>query len=151
MPVHVLPCGTRPCQPVVSRPRHARGLSWLSVTGLLDLINPQHLIQTFGTIGLFAIIFAESGLLLGLIFPRLSLLFTAGLLAAGDRFGLRIWVIAPTVFVAAVLGAEAGYWIGHRFGPGLFRRPDSRIFKHEYVERSEHFFEHHGSKAIVLA
>src|SRR6478735_5360705 len=101
----------------------------------MDLFDPKSLIETFGTIGLILIIFAESGLLLGLIFPGDSLLFTAGLLAASDKFGLNVWFIAGGAFVAAVLGGEIGYWIGKKFGPTLFRRPDSRLFKQEYVEQ----------------
>lgn len=114
-------------------------------------MSPENLIETFGTIGLFIIIFAESGLLLGLIFPGDSLLFTAGLLASQNEFGLNIGVVAVGCFIAAVAGSQVGYWFGHRFGPTLFRRPDSRIFKQEYVERSRQFFDRHGSKTIVLA
>jgi membrane-associated protein len=113
-------------------------------------LDPHHLLQTFGTLGLLAIIFAESGLLLGLVFPGDSLLFTAGLLAASHRFGLNIWVIVIGCFLAALLGAVVGYTIGARLGPSLFRRPDSRFFKHEYVEQSRVFFEHHGPKAVVI-
>src|SRR6266508_644533 len=114
-------------------------------------MSPERLIETFGTIGLLVIIFAESGLLLGLIFPGDSLLFTAGLLASQNKFGLNIGVVAIGCFVAAVAGTQVGYWLGRRFGPKLFRRPDSRIFKQEYVERSRQFFDRHGSKTIVLA
>jgi membrane-associated protein len=123
----------------------------MQILAALNFLDPKHLLETFGTIGLFAIIFAESGLLLGLIFPGDSLLFTAGLLAAKDSLGLHIWAIAPAAFLGAFIGGEIGYWIGRRFGPALFRRPDSRIFKQEYVERSHDFFEHHGSRAIVLS
>src|SRR6478672_904029 len=114
-------------------------------------LDPQELIRTLGTIGLIAIIFAESGLLLGIIFPGDSLLFTAGLFAATGKFGLNIAAVAGGAFVAAVLGAQVGYWIGKKYGPRLFQRPDSRIFKAEYVDRSKVFFEKHGAKAIVLA
>lgn len=119
--------------------------------GISDAIDPQELIRTLGTIGLILIIFAESGLLLGIIFPGDSLLFTAGLFAATGKFGLNIWAVAGGAFVAAVLGAQVGYWIGRRYGPRLFQRPDSRFFKEEYVERSRVFFDKHGAKAIVLA
>ena len=119
--------------------------------GISDAIDPQELIRTLGTIGLILIIFAESGLLLGIIFPGDSLLFTAGLFAATGKFGLNIWAVAGGAFVAAVLGAQVGYWIGRRYGPRLFQRPESRIFKAEYVDRSRVFFDKHGAKAIVLA
>jgi len=117
----------------------------------MDLFDPKSLIETFGTIGLILIIFAESGLLLGLIFPGDSLLVTAGLLASEHKFGLNIWIVAGGAFVAPVAGAQVGYWLGHRYGPGLFKRPDSRIFKREYVDRSHEFFDKHGAKTIVIA
>jgi membrane-associated protein len=112
-------------------------------------MDPKGLIETFGTIGLLLIIFAESGLLLGLVFPGDSLLFTAGLLASQGK--LNVAAVVGGCFVAAVLGSEVGYILGRRFGPALFRKPDSRIFKQEYVERSKDFFERHGAKTIVLA
>lgn len=117
----------------------------------MEFLDPKELIRTFGTIGLILIIYAESGLLLGLIFPGDSLLFTAGLLASQGKFGLNIWVLAGGAFVAAVLGAETGYTIGQKFGPTLFRRPDSKLFKQEYVDKSREFFEKHGPRSIVLA
>ena len=117
----------------------------------MDIFDIKGLIEAVGTLGLVLIIFAESGLLLGIIFPGDSLLFTAGLFAATGKFGLNIVAVAGGAFIAAVLGAQVGYWIGKKYGPKLFSRPDSRIFKHEYVERSRTFFEKHGSKTIVLA
>src|SRR5262245_43735682 len=114
----------------------------------MDLFDPNSLIDTFGTIGLIAIIFAESGLLLGLVFPGDSLLFTAGLLASRPNSDLNIAVLAVGAFVAAMAGAQVGYWLGHRYGPSLFTRPDSRIFKREYVDRSREFFDRHGAKTI---
>src|SRR6476619_1704898 len=117
----------------------------------MDLVDPKSLIETFGTIGLILIIFAESGLLLGLIFPGDSLLFTAGLLAGSNKFGLNIAVVAGGVFIAAVAGAQVGYWLGRKYGPALFKRPDSRLFKREYVDQSREFFDKHGAKTIVLA
>jgi membrane-associated protein len=117
----------------------------------MDFFNIEGLIETVGTIGLILIIFAETGLLVGIVFPGDSLLFTAGLFAATNKFGLNIVAVAGGAFLAAVAGAQVGYWIGRRYGPRLFQRPDSRIFKQEYVERSKVFFDRHGSKAIVLA
>jgi membrane-associated protein len=117
----------------------------------MDIFSIKDLIHTVGTIGLILIIFAESGLLLGIIFPGDSLLFTAGLFAATGKFGLNIVAVAGGAFLAAVLGAQVGYWIGKKYGPRLFSRPDSRIFKAEYVDRSRAFFTKHGSKTIVLA
>jgi membrane-associated protein len=114
-------------------------------------VSPEKLIEAFGTLGVFLIVFAESGLLIGFFLPGDSLLFTAGLLASQDKFGLSLPVLLVGCFVAAVAGDQVGYAFGHRVGPALFRRPDSRIFKQQYVQRANEFFEHHGRKTIVLA
>jgi membrane-associated protein len=115
----------------------------------LDLLAPDKLIATFGTIGLFAIVFAESGLLFGFFLPGDSLLFTAGLLASQGK--LNIAVILMGCFVAAVTGDQVGYAFGQRVGPALFRRPDSRFFRQEHVERAREYFDRYGAKTIVLA
>src|SRR4051794_4275391 len=112
-------------------------------------LNPEHLIATFGTIGLLLIIFAESGLLIGFFLPGDSLLFTAGLLASQGK--LNFAVVLLGCFAAAVIGDQVGYWFGKKVGPSLFKRPDSRLFKQENVDRAQEFFDHHGSKTIVLA
>ena len=116
--------------------------------GALSL-NPSTLIATFGTIGLFCIVFAESGLLFGFFLPGDSLLFTAGLLAAQGK--LNIVVIAVGCFIAAVAGDQVGYVFGHRVGPSLFRRPDSRFFKREYIDKAQSYFDRYGGKTVVLA
>lgn len=119
------------------------------LAGVTDAIDPQQLLRSFGTIGLFLIIFAESGLLIGFFLPGDSLLFTAGLFAAkGD---LNIVVILIGCFVAAVAGDQVGYAFGRRVGPSIFSRPNSKLFKQEYVQRADEFFESHGAKTIVLA
>lgn len=98
---------------------------------------------------MFAIIFAESGLLIGFFLPGDSLLFTAGLFAAnGD---LNLAVILVGCFLAAVIGDQVGYIFGKKVGPSIFNRPNSKLFKQEYVERADEFFEKHGAKTIVLA
>jgi membrane-associated protein len=126
----------------------AVGSSVVHVLAELSL-NPEHIIRTFGTIGLIAIIFAESGLLVGFFLPGDSLLFTAGLLASQGKLNLAVVLIG--CFLAAFIGDQVGYAFGKKVGPSIFKRPDSRWFKHENVERAEEFFEHHGSKTIVLA
>jgi membrane-associated protein len=113
------------------------------------LLDPQELLIAFGTIGLFLIVFAESGLLIGFFLPGDSLLFTAGLFAAQGTLNLPVILVG--CFVAAVAGDQVGYAFGKNVGPALFRRPDSRLFKQEYVEKAQHFFERHGVKTIVLA
>lgn len=112
-------------------------------------VDPKQLIETFGTLGLFAIVFAESGLLVGFFLPGDSLLFTAGLLASQGHLSLPVILVG--CFVAAVAGDQVGYAFGARVGPALFRRPDSRIFHQKHVTRAQDFFETHGPKAIVLA
>ncbi len=120
------------------------------------LLDPQYLIGTFGLVGIMAILFAECGLLVGFFLPGDSLLFTAGLVSAGGlaHFGLHLpplWVLMVAFALAAVVGNLVGYWIGYRAGPAIFNKPESRLFKAEYVERSHAFFERNGAKAIVLA
>ena len=112
-------------------------------------MDPHKLLETFGTIGLFCIVFAESGLLIGFFLPGDSLLFTAGLLASQGH--LNFPVILVGCFLAAVAGDQVGYMFGNRVGPALFRRPNSRIFNQKHVERAQEFFDEHGKKTIVLA
>ena len=115
-------------------------------------LDPKQMLESFGPyamIGIFLIVFAETGLLIGFFLPGDSLLFTAGILASqGD---LNIVVLCVGCFLAAVIGDQVGYTIGQRMGPALFRRPDSRVFKQAYVERTKAFFEKHGPKTIVIA
>ena len=121
----------------------ALGPSWL---------DPDYLIQTFGLIGILVIVFAESGLLIGFFLPGDSLLFTAGLLIATDQYlHYPLWLVCTLIAISAVLGDQAGYIFGRKVGPALFRRPDSRLFKQENVEKAHEFFEKHGPKSLVLA
>jgi membrane-associated protein len=112
-------------------------------------MNPESLIETFGTLGLLLIIFAESGLLIGFFLPGDSLLFTAGLLTARGTLNLPLIMVGASV--AAVLGDQVGYLIGKRAGPALFKRPDSRLFKQKNVERAHAYFEKNGPKTVILA
>jgi membrane-associated protein len=117
------------------------------VSGFLD---PTHLIDTFGLVGIMVVLFAECGLLVGFFLPGDSLLFTAGLLVAGGRVA-PLWVLLLALPVAAVAGNLVGYWIGRKAGPAVFNRPDSRLFKAEYVDRAQAFFDRHGSRTVLLA
>jgi len=117
--------------------------------GLLDAIEPRHLLEAFGTIGLFLIVFAESGLFFGFFLPGDSLLFVAGLLAAQGHLSLPVILVG--CFVAAVAGDQVGYSFGRMTGPRLFRRPDSRLFKQQHLQRARDYFEEHGAKTILLA
>jgi membrane-associated protein len=117
-----------------------------------SFLDPQHLISTFGLIGILAIVFAESGLLIGFFLPGDSLLFTTGLLVAdGTYLHQPLWLICLLVSVAAVLGDQVGYLFGRRFGPALFRRPDSKLFRQENLTRARGFFDRYGARSIVLA
>jgi membrane-associated protein len=118
---------------------------------LLSWLSPDNLINNYGLIGLVAIIFAECGLLLGFFLPGDTLLFTAGVLVKTGTLDHSLWYVILITFIAAVAGNLVGYGIGRRAGPAVFRRPDSRWFRPEYVERTAAFFERWGKWAIVLA
>jgi membrane-associated protein len=115
----------------------------LDPKSILDSLSP------YGEIGLMLIIFAETGLLVGFFLPGDSLMFTAGLLAS--RGSLNLAFVLVGCFVAAVLGDQVGFTIGEIIGPRVGRKPDAKIIKPEYLERTEAFFERHGPKTIVLA
>ena len=124
-------------------------------------IDPQKLLESVGLIGLFIVVFAESGILIGFFLPGDSLLFTAGLATFGLKItedgeifqlaGGHIWIVVLGVVIAAIAGDQVGYAFGRKVGPSLFKRPESRLFKPAYVESAEKFFAKHGSKSIVLA
>jgi len=109
----------------------------------------EELIRTVGYVGMFAIVFAETGLLIGIFLPGDSLLFTAGFLASQDY--LNIWILVPVCFVAAIAGDATGYYIGQRFGRSLYERPDSKWFRKSHLVKAEEFFNKHGGRAIVIA
>ncbi|MCW2704355.1 MAG: conserved rane protein of unknown function [Blastococcus sp.] len=113
-------------------------------------LDPTHLINTFGLVGIMTILFAECGLLLGFFLPGDSLLFTAGLLIAGGLIA-PLWLLLLLLPVAAIAGNLVGWWIGRTAGPAVFERPDSRLFKAKHVERARTFFERNGARTIVLA
>jgi membrane-associated protein len=125
--------------------------------GIGSLINPKSLIQSFGLIGVWAIIFAETGLLVGFFFPGDSLIFLAGVASskvATQIVGTRLsigWLLVVTP-ICAIAGAQLGHFLGVRYGRRMFQRPDSRLFKQEYVDKAEKYFIKFGpAKAIVLA
>ncbi|MEW2546689.1 DedA family protein [Streptomyces sp. NPDC047002] len=120
----------------------ALGPSWL---------DPDHLISTFGVLGLLIVVFAESGLLIGFFLPGDSLLFTAGLLVTTGKLGTPLWLLCLLVWFAAALGDQVGFLFGRKVGPSLFNRPDSKLFKQENVEKAHAFFEKHGPKSLILA
>jgi membrane-associated protein len=113
-------------------------------------LDASHIIETFGLLGIMAIIFAECGLLLGFFLPGDTLLFTAGVLVQRETFHQPLWLIILLECVAAIVGNQIGYEIGRRGGPAVFKRPESRFFRPEYVERTSLFFEKYGPPAVVL-
>ncbi len=113
------------------------------------MFDLESFIRTFSYIGIFAIIFAESGLLIGAVLPGDSLLFVAGFLASQGHLNLAVLILV--VFVAAVLGDNVGYQFGKRYGPKVFKRPDSRFFNQDMVERAKDYYNLHGGKTIILS
>jgi membrane-associated protein len=123
---------------------------------LPDWLNPQVFLADpalapWVVLLVCGIIFSETGLLIGFFLPGDSMLFTAGLLVATDTIKFNIWLFAALIIVAAILGNQTGYLIGSKAGPAIFNKPDSRLFKHENVEKAHAFFEKHGGKALILA
>ena len=125
---------------------------------LIELVrtvtDPRALLAAFGPfvyLGLFAVIFAETGLLVGFFFPGDSLLFAAGIFASLGTQDLQLPIVVVIVVVAAILGNFVGFAFGRRVGRPLFDRPDSRFFKRRHLLAAEAFYEKHGGKTIVLA
>jgi len=112
----------------------------------LDLIK---IIESVGYFGLFAIIFSESGLLVGFFLPGDSLLFTAGFLASQGFF--NILLLTPMTFIAAVMGDSVGYAFGQKVGPKLFKKEDSIFFHKKHLIRAKNFYNKHGGKTITIA
>jgi membrane-associated protein len=125
----------------------------------LNPMDPKDLVQTFGLWGVWAILFAETGLLVGFFFPGDSLLFLAGVAASpvaesifGDGARMSLAGLLIGAPLCAIAGAQFGHWLGARYGRRMFDKPDSRLFKREYVEKAEYYFEKFGpAKAVVLA
>lgn len=111
-----------------------------------DLVS---LIKTAGYLGVFAIVFLESGLLIGFFFPGDSLLFTAGFLASQGY--LDITILVAGCFIFAVLGDSIGYFIGSKLGPKVFTKDNSFIFNKKHLDRAQRFYDKHGGKTIILA
>jgi membrane-associated protein len=124
---------------------------------LRTLTDPERLIAFLSTVitgwygyaMLFAIVFAETGLLVGFFLPGDSLLFTVGVVAGAGQ--LNIWLINLLLIIAAIVGDAVGYMLGRHTGPRIFSRPDSRFFKQEHLLRTKAFYEKHGGKTIIYA
>src|SRR5260370_3502139 len=131
------------------------------IQSLLDflrtLTNPERVIHLLSTVMsgwwgygmLTGIVFAETGLLVGFIFPGDSLLFTVGVVVGAGQLNLGLILLLLTC--AAMLGDWSGYLLGRRIGPAIFKRPDSRFFKREYLHRTQAFYDKHGVKTVIYA
>src|SRR3990167_9315895 len=116
---------------------------------MLDLFDLTTLVKTIGYVGLFAIVFAESGLFFGFFLPGDSLIVTAGLLASQGFF--RIEVLILLLIIGAVGGDSVGYWFGRKVGPRLFKKEKSLLFNKKHLLEAQHFYEKNGGKTIFLA
>ncbi|GII22341.1 DedA family protein [Planosporangium mesophilum] len=129
----------------------------LNDTLALNPLDAKGLLRTFGLVGIWVIMFAETGLMIGFFLPGDSLLFLAGIAAspvAKEIVGIQLplsWMLLVTP-ICAIAGAQLGHWLGARYGRPLFNRPNSRLFKQEYVDKAEYYFNKYGpAKAVVLA
>ncbi len=129
----------------------------------MEWLEPETLIQSFGAfamIGVCAIVFIETGLLVGFFLPGDSLLFVVGLMistgdvvfpTAGDPWPVPIWLACIMISSSAWLGDQTGYWIGRKSGPAIFNKQDSKLFSQKNVAKTNSFFERYGARAIILA
>src|SRR5579863_7138208 len=124
---------------------------WRSLTDPERLIHllSQVITGWLGYALIAGIVFAETGLLVGLFLPGDSLLFTVGVVAGAGE--LDIVRICALLTVASVVGDQSGYFLGYRTGPAIFRRPDSLLFKQDYVTRTQAFYEKNGGKTLIYA
>jgi membrane-associated protein len=121
---------------------------------LIPWLDPAFLIDGFGAyalLGVCIIIFAETGLLIGFLFPGDTLLILTGVLAISGTFGVNIGIVCASIALAAFLGGEVGYWIGHKAGPRIFEKRESGLFSKKNVERTNAFFVRFGPLAVILA
>jgi membrane-associated protein len=123
-------------------------------TALIPWLDPQNIIEGFGAFALVAvciIVFSETGLLVGFLLPGDTLLVITGVLTFSGTIGVDIWWVCLAISVAAFLGGEVGYLIGHRVGPRIFERKESGFFSVENVNRTNSFFERYGAMAVIIA
>jgi membrane-associated protein len=123
-------------------------------TALIPILDPENLINSFGAfalLGICFIVFAETGLLVGFLLPGDTLLVITGLLTFTGTIGIDIWWVCLAISVAAFLGGEVGYLIGHKLGPRVFERKESGLFSVENVRRTNGFFERFGGLAVIVA
>lgn len=126
-------------------PLPALGPEWLDPDTIIHWLGP------LAVIGVLAMVFAETGLLVGFFLPGDSLLFTAGMLTATGFITIPIWLLCLLIFLAAFAGNQTGYLIGKTAGPKVFNRPDSRLFKQEFVDKTYAYFDKYGGRTIIVA
>lgn len=119
--------------------------------GWLDAGNIITNLGSWAVVGIMVILFAECGLLIGFFLPGDTLLFIAGLSVVTGRMDINLLLLIGLLMIAAFAGNMVGYWIGWKVGPAVFKRPDAKFLKPEYVEKSSAFFDKHGKSAVVLA
>lgn len=117
----------------------------IDVASLIDTYGPVFILIVCG------LLFAETGLLFGFFLPGDTILFPTGLALATGGINFPLWAALLLFAGSAWLGDQTGYWLGRKVGPAIFKRPDSKFFKHENVDRAHAFFERYGAKAIILA
>jgi membrane-associated protein len=120
---------------------------------MFALMNPESLLTSGGFLVLAAIVFAESGLLVGFFLPGDSLLFIAGFLAtnAGGNHLNPIGLVMAVAAVMAIAGDQVGYLIGNKIGPSVFSRPKSRLFDPQHVIKAQGFFQKYGARTVIIA
>jgi membrane-associated protein len=123
-------------------------VDWLRET-FHKLTDVETLVRVGGLTAMTAIVFAETGLMIGFFLPGDSLLVTAGVFAATEQ--LNIWILNLLLITAAIVGDTVGYWFGRKMGPALFRRPKSLLFNPDHLRRAHDFYEKHGGKTIIIA
>ena len=124
-------------------------LSFYSIMNIGSFLDPRFLIETFGYLGIFLIVFAESGLLVGFFLPGDSLLFTSGILAS--RGFLKLPLLLFLTVSGAIIGDSVGYAFGKKVGPKIFSRDNSLLFHKDHLVKAEQFYEKYGAKTIILS
>jgi membrane-associated protein len=124
---------------------HSALIPWLDPATLIDGFGP------YALLGVAFIVFAETGLLIGFLLPGDTLLIAAGVLTVEDAFSVNIWGVCGAISLAAFLGGEIGYLIGHKAGPRIFERHENGLFSKKNVERTNAFFTRYGGMAVILA
>jgi membrane-associated protein len=127
----------------------ALGPAWMDAASIINAFVSW--LGPWALVGVCAVVFAETGLMVGFFLPGDSLLFTLGVFIGTGHVPTPVWAACLAIAISAVIGDQTGYWIGRGLGPKVFNKPDSRLFKHENVDRTYAFFEKYGGRTIVIA